>query len=385
MDSKINFCGMILISVLIICYLFCNSYSNKPMLEHYGATQTEASLSDQLLYNSTQYYNRNKNDFLGKRNSDEYDSPKPPTGNEICPVASWYGDKVWTGTGKRTAEIKTNGVDFVKNVSQYGYINGNDNIFKENSEYIFVKPASSLYKCKKPCYADWKQINNTVLSSYSINNNINDIWVMKPNKSVFYADISNESKNDNFPKWEDISIPSFKLTVSQYNMYFIPDSARNTIKFCSQNGEPCKTTAGQDDIGNVTLEWPDDITTPLELNEIEVNRNDTVMWVITKESPNNTITDGLYKGVISKPKEGELTITFIKDIYDGIEIPNEENISNISELSLSDNYIMAKIKVGSNESYYYKNNNDDYQWEKIIVDKSNIDGLHLTSDIKSSN
>jgi hypothetical protein len=279
---KKNKTMFIVVTTVIVFFISFQKWNGNNMTtEHYNPNKQESSMMDQLLYNSTQYYNHNKNNFLSKTEASGH-TPRAPKPGEHCPVASWYGDRIWTTDGIRTSNIdknvKNGGVDFEKNTTYYKNthnIHPAKNKYLENDKYI-VKLHSSgrTESCEKPCVGDWVQNNNAEnnpirpidISLNSMVTNINGMWWIN---GVDQGSINRGSYSEigvhKAPIYFTNAQNAQKVTVSRTTLYFVVPNTETDIlekhefilKSCSDSGRPC--TSANAPFPNIVINFTSDV------------------------------------------------------------------------------------------------------------------------------
>jgi hypothetical protein len=389
---------MTVMTVIVFFISFQKWNSNNITTEHYNPNKQESSMMDQLLYNSTQYYNHNKNNFLAKTEASGYTPPIPKPG-EHCPVASWYGDRIWTNDGIRTSRLnnkENGGVDFENNITDYKTnIPGTSAFkyeYKENDKNIIRRLVTGGIKnnieyCNKPCGGNWKLFGGENLTSLKFDvqnlNQANDkIWRIKWSHEMQFGDF-----NDGIPPI--ISKGDYALlTVSNTTLYAVPvivDGGNNVLKSCKNTkGRPCEKMGLIDTMLEVIINFTSDVDTVKTLIhsiiEIDVEKNSKSMWMIAKikDEDGNPSIGRLYKGTfatidVDNVKRQTLGLSIVEGIQ---KVGDDATVEdNVTELSVSDNHVLIKVVGGTSESQYQILKKGNSKWEII---ETPGEGVNLT-------
>jgi hypothetical protein len=409
--------SIVVITVIVFFISFQKWNCNNMTTEHYNPNKQESSMMDQLLYNSTQYYNHNKNNFLAKTEASGH-TPRTPKPGEHCPVASWYGDRIWTNDGIRTSNIdknvKNGSVDFENNITDYNITLPSTldkkHKYQENNKYIVRKDIVNnlIESCEKPCVGDWIQNTNenkepvrpTEIGLNNATNNINGMWWVRmprvPNgpMAAAYSEIGTEKDRNWFANATDVQ----KITVSNTTLYFVvpntetvsPEKHEFLLKSCSDNGNnPC--TLANSPFNGIVINFTSDVDTVKTLIhsivEIDVEKNNKLMWIIVKikDVDGNPSVGRLYKGTFATTDvDGTQTQSLGLSLVDNIKkVGDDAKVEDdVTELSVSDNHVLIKVNGSvdvSRQSQYQILKKGNGKWEN--VDTLNTDvNLTVVSD-----
>jgi hypothetical protein len=384
--------------IVIIFFISFQKWNNNMTTEHYNPNKQESSMMDQLLYNSTQYYNHNKNNFLSKTEASDYTPPVPKPG-ENCPVASWYGDKIWTNDGIRTANIdKTGGVNFENNITDYNTTVPNTRNkkykYQENAKYIVRTDMTdslntgNTHACEKPCVGEW--ITNTNPTDVPqgtreivLNKTSDNMWFINNTNQLMYTKIGENNQR------VDIGLGrTLKLTVSNTKLYSVEINSTDSLtthgvilKSCSSGGRPCTAIGGT--IAEYIINFTADVDTVKTLIhsivEIDVEKNNKLLWLIAtiKDDDGNQSIGRLYTGEFATTDVNDAKIQSLGlSLVEGIQkVGDDATIEDdVTELSVSDNHVLIKV-----EGKYQILKKGNSKWEIIETPGEGV-GLTVVSD-----
>jgi hypothetical protein len=411
---KKNKTMLIVVITVIIFFISFQKWNNNNMTtEHYNPNKQESSMMDQLLYNSTQYYNHNKNNFLAKTEASGY-TPSTPKPGEHCPVASCYGDKIWTNDGMRTANIdKPGGVNFENNITDYNITVPNTPNkkykYQENDKYIVRTDITDSLKtgnthaCEKPCVGEW--ITNTNppdlpqgtrgipqgTREIVLNNTSDNMWFINGIDQLMYTTIGENNDRVNIGLGSTL-----KLTVSNTKVYSVEINSTDSltthgvkIKSCSSGGRPCTASGGT--IAEYIINFTADVDTVKTLIhsivEIDVEKNNKLMWLITtiKDENGYPSIGRLYKGEFATTDVNDVKIQSLGlSLVEGIQKVGDDTTieDDVTELSVSDNHVLIKVEGivgGTSKSQYQILKKGNSKWEMIETPGEGV-GLTVVSD-----
>lgn len=325
----------IIFAIILICVL-----SSRSQMENFTYGTRDSSNNLDMENGASQYYNFQQNEAAKQRPVD----PAPPVvinPRETCPVASWYGDKIWgkiDGTGYvRSSPIKDDGkVDMKNDLAKFMKSGQGDYDVKESDKYIYMRQWQDrkILSCEKPCFGVWNEIG----AGDSISTNKSSDLFTTIQGDIHYFD----SKG-----FVLTGLKSNVITVSETALYSTDD--QGNIYKCTNNSKPCT----QIRTGNVML------TSNLKFTSIirmEVDQNDRNLWLLGKSDSQD---HKLYVGQLSGS-----SVTF--EPISGILLTNPDG------MSMSDTYVM--IRRGT--SYQLINRNT----RQVYPVMNDFNNLQVVSD-----
>ncbi len=329
---------IIVFIIIVICLL------NYSFVENFTYGTRDSSNNLDMEHGASQYYNFQQNETARQRPVD----PSPPiviNPRETCPVASWYGDKVWgriDGIGYvRSSPIKDDGkVDMEHELAKFMPNGVGEYDFKESNEYIYRRQqmTQQIESCKKPCFGVWEQIG--VAENISTNKS----------SDLFGTSGGDVNYFDNKGSFINTGIKSNVITVSETALYSV-DEQFNIIK-CTNNSKPCMRGG----TGSVKLNLNGPINKFASIIRIEVDQDDKNLWLLGKvDSSDHKLYYGQLSGV---------NVTF--EPVSGIAL------TNLDGMSMSDKYVMVRRGV----SYQLINRNT----KQVFPVMNGFNNLQVVSD-----